>query len=60
MRRIACLFILVFAVALVPAMADTGFNFTYQDANYSLQGILTATPDGGGVFTVTGVTGTVS
>jgi hypothetical protein len=49
---------LLIGIGAVPALAaDAQFNFTYSDANYLLSGVLTATPDGGGVYTVTGVTG---
>jgi hypothetical protein len=59
MRNLAVLtvFLMVFSGV---ALADVEFNFTYSDSNYSLQGILTASPDGGGVFTATSVVGTVA
>jgi VPDSG-CTERM motif len=59
MKNFAVVALLMGAGAL-PVLADTQFNFTYSDSNYSLQGVLTASPDGGGVYTVTGVTGTVT
>jgi hypothetical protein len=46
-------------IGAVPALAQN-YDFTYSDANYILSGVLTASPNGGGVYTVTGVTGTIS
>jgi hypothetical protein len=50
---------LLIGIGAVPALAQS-YDFTYSDANYILSGVLTASPDGGGVYTVTGVTGTVA
>jgi hypothetical protein len=51
---------LLIGIGAVPALAQANYNFTYSDANYILSGVLTASPDGGGVYTVTSVTGTVA
>jgi hypothetical protein len=51
---------LLLGIGTLPALAQTNFDFTYSDSNYILSGVLTATPDGGGVYTVTSVTGTVA
>src|ERR1035438_9696190 len=50
---------LMIGIGAVPALAQN-YDFTYSDSNYILSGVLTASPDGGGVYTVTGVTGTIS
>jgi hypothetical protein len=50
---------LLIGIGAVPAVAQT-YDFTYHDSNYVLSGVLSASPDGGGVYTVTGVTGTVA
>lgn len=50
---------LLIGIGAVPALAQN-YDFTYSDANYILSGVLTASPNGGGVYTVTGVTGTIS
>jgi hypothetical protein len=53
---------LLIGIGAAPALAvDAQFNFTYSDANYLLSGVLTASPEGGGAYLVTGVTnGTVT
>jgi len=49
------------ALAISPAVVNAQtYDFTYSDSNYVLSGVLTATPDGGGIYTVTGVAGTVA
>jgi hypothetical protein len=58
--KIFAVIALMIGIGAVPAFADTNYNFTYSDSQYTLSGVLTASPDGGGVFTVTGVTGTVT
>lgn len=50
---------LLIGIGAVPALAQN-YDFTYSDSQYVLSGVLTATPDGGGAYTVTGVTGTVA
>jgi len=59
--KIFAVIALLIGIGTVPALAaDAQFNFTYSDANYLLSGVLTASPDGGGVYTVDAVTGTVA
>jgi hypothetical protein len=42
-------------IGAVPALAQTDFNFTFSDSQYTLSGVLAASPDGGGVYTATSV-----
>ncbi len=58
MKNLA-VFALLLGSGAVPVLADTQFNFTYTDAQYTLSGILTASPNGGGIYTATGVSGTI-
>jgi len=60
MKRLGILTIVMLVALTGVAFADVQFNFTYNDPMYSLQGVLTASPNGGGVFTATGVTGTLT
>jgi hypothetical protein len=65
MRRIVCLFVLAFAVALVPAMADT-WSFSYTSLvgdPISVSGsgtFTTGTPYGDGWLPITSITGTTN
>src|ERR1017187_4892791 len=59
MKNFAVIALLI-GTGAVPVLADIQFNFTYSDASYTLSGVLTASPNGGGVYTATGVTGTVA
>ena len=57
--RVSAVIALLIGTWAVPAFAQE-FNFTYSDANYILSGVLTASPNGGSAYLVTGVTGTVA
>lgn len=55
--RVSCLLALSLCAGLTTLRADT-FNFSYMGPGITASGTLTAVADGGGKYTVTGITGT--
>jgi hypothetical protein len=63
MHRTVWLFVLLFAVALVPAMADTTFDFSFiptAGTDLSASGTLLGHPNGDGTYTAVSGTGTIT
>jgi hypothetical protein len=54
MKKLAVIALMI-GIGAVPALAQTDFNFTFSDSQYTLSGVFVATPDGGGVYTATSV-----